>query len=717
MDEAELTRKAVEEIMREMQMEKDRSQMPQIQERKKNPLGPKPNKDFLGRTINSVMTHNKRQHDQNYKNCQRKLKDLDNDKHDDTLARCKRHKYRGHRKERRKRKCSQSSQSSSDSDSSSTSSSEDEKYRKKSKKLKKRKKKKCEKQISSRESSPTTLSSTSCSSFKSSSSECSHEEGNGKKKRKYKKHKNKKHLNIETAQEDYYSELYAAEPMDGNLGLYMNPNMALAAAMAYNHMNNLLQTPTNQPPTTDILKDELAASEENEEQKVDIPSDLSLTYHSSDSGELNVTLNSSSAEEDENGILTFNLSSDEDKGKTSLGKKKCLASARELMRNRKKKISHTSASDDDDDVESVHSHISLEESDVSLGNSANIVHVSILSSSSFDSDCQEVKVEENMTKIAEINSVRETLAIQKEEVESTEPPGEQFKEKLIEITITNEQKDETIDTIDEIYKESAGTTQLMEKDDAEADKHRKENEELSIVKTQNSTEKPKDSMEIHLESTFTNNEENDNAKFELSQNTVSSCPTVAKKDIEVGNCAENEGQSSPEEARIPRDSDCTLQEDDILNDSSITIKCSSEEVKNTNENVSLISVEKNPIKDDNVVEGETMMKTVKRENFNFEQTSDEHNISNSREDDLKSLKPTLALEKDERRHMEKNSCKKEVENVKDDENITTTDEENINKQTENIVEDAAINPEYVKDENAQKCYTINEEYVVDLTED
>ncbi|XP_037827701.1 uncharacterized protein LOC119615782 [Lucilia sericata] len=73
------------------------------------------------------------------------------------------------------------------------------------------------------------------------------------------------------------------------------------AVMAYNQMNHLLQQ--QQRAQQEMVKEEL-------EDSVEIPSDLSLSEHS-ETG-LNISLNSSSAEEDENGILTFKLSSDEE---------------------------------------------------------------------------------------------------------------------------------------------------------------------------------------------------------------------------------------------------------------------------------------------------------------------------------------------------------------------------------------------------------------------
>lgn len=72
MDDTELTRLAIAEIVREMGEVKE----PAVQERKINPIA-KANKRFLGRTLNSVLSHNKRKNDRTQENCRRKLKELD----------------------------------------------------------------------------------------------------------------------------------------------------------------------------------------------------------------------------------------------------------------------------------------------------------------------------------------------------------------------------------------------------------------------------------------------------------------------------------------------------------------------------------------------------------------------------------------------------------------------------------------------------------------
>ncbi|XP_075161548.1 uncharacterized protein LOC142234329 isoform X2 [Haematobia irritans] len=419
MDEAELTRKAVEEIMREMQLEKEQNQLPQIQERKKNPLGPRPNKDFLGRTINSVMTHNKRQNDRNYRNCQRKLKDMDNVSRDDKKSKNKWEKYRVHRKGRRKRNLNN-----------------DEKHhgKKNEKKLRKKEKKK-QKQKKS-DSSDTSSSS----SLSSSTSTSSTESISSRKKRRHKKYKKKNH-NKETPEGAMYSEL-PTDQSDPNMGLYMNTPMAwAAAAMAYNHhMSQLLQS--NCPVTEDFLRDEL--KEESEEEKVDIPSDLSLTYNSNDSEDLNISLNSS-AEEDENGIVTLNLLSDEE-NKGNKNRRELPTNKRDLPNNKRLRRSKTnllssSSETSNGDNESIHSHISLE-SDISLDEAANVVHVSILSSSSSDSDCQEVKIQ------SKSDSSKDRITLDNEK-----------KSGIADDSLHHAQRKEALEDVNETHSNKAGNIQ------------------------------------------------------------------------------------------------------------------------------------------------------------------------------------------------------------------------------------------------------------------
>ncbi|XP_067639503.1 uncharacterized protein [Eurosta solidaginis] len=144
MDDEVLTRMAIDELIREMG---EAPPDPNTRERKINPIA-KPNKRFLGRTLNSIVSHNRREKERTHENCQRKLKELDDnrrkyderelslsssDEEEDRLAtnskeRGKRYKNTSTRKRRSaKRKCgktkkSKSKRRASSSDSSSKSS-------------------------------------------------------------------------------------------------------------------------------------------------------------------------------------------------------------------------------------------------------------------------------------------------------------------------------------------------------------------------------------------------------------------------------------------------------------------------------------------------------------------------------------------------------------------------------------------------------------------
>ncbi|XP_001353485.3 serine/arginine repetitive matrix protein 4 [Drosophila pseudoobscura] len=74
-DGDDLTSQAIAELIREIEGGDARSSSG-VQERKVNPLG-KPNKRFLGRTINTALRHNQRESERMQAECQRKLKDLD----------------------------------------------------------------------------------------------------------------------------------------------------------------------------------------------------------------------------------------------------------------------------------------------------------------------------------------------------------------------------------------------------------------------------------------------------------------------------------------------------------------------------------------------------------------------------------------------------------------------------------------------------------------
>ncbi|XP_017840968.1 arginine/serine-rich coiled-coil protein 2 isoform X2 [Drosophila busckii] len=114
--------------MREMNGQ-DYSTSEKPQERKINPLG-KPNKRFLGRTLNNVIRHNQRETERTQMNCLQKLQDLDDryerrrsnnfyfrrefcERQEDTGSSRSRSRKRSHRKRHRKNKSSSRSRSRS----------------------------------------------------------------------------------------------------------------------------------------------------------------------------------------------------------------------------------------------------------------------------------------------------------------------------------------------------------------------------------------------------------------------------------------------------------------------------------------------------------------------------------------------------------------------------------------------------------------------------
>ncbi|KAL7731320.1 hypothetical protein ACLKA6_012805 [Drosophila palustris] len=226
MDDAELTSQAIAELMRDMPGQNNQANLGP-QERKINPLG-KPNKRFLGRTINSALRHNKREIERTYASCQQKLRELDDRnerrKRNDFYTRntrenvdrrsARKSRSRKKSKKRRSRDYSRSSSRSSVRESRSRSRRHKKKHKKKEKKVKKRRRR--------------------CSSISS--------EG---------EHKNSENCeDIKPASSEYY--------------VHSN-NMALAVAMAYSQAMSAQQRQINDPsrpasPLSDIL-DELMSEE------------------------------------------------------------------------------------------------------------------------------------------------------------------------------------------------------------------------------------------------------------------------------------------------------------------------------------------------------------------------------------------------------------------------------------------------------------------------
>ncbi|XP_019844931.3 uncharacterized protein LOC105223683 [Bactrocera dorsalis] len=293
MDDAELTRLAIAEIVREMGEIKE----PAVQERKINPIA-KPNKRFLGRTLNSVLSHNKRKNDRTRENCRRKLKELD---------------------ERREKINRLNSRSRSGSWELVLSSSSDEhdskevrKQRKlknnKHKKVKKRKHKSKKKRRARSSSSSSSDESSSVSSSTTSSSSCRSKKSKLRKKSKSKK---RKILQPEMNINEFATEEVYYEP-DINAAMEFGAAMEFdAALMANNYRHHQMQQMLyynalmagHQATEIEALKEELQISDaevtETQKEKASIcsaVSSLNLNESDSDGSEvLQISLSSATS--------------------------------------------------------------------------------------------------------------------------------------------------------------------------------------------------------------------------------------------------------------------------------------------------------------------------------------------------------------------------------------------------------------------------------------
>ncbi|XP_017041555.1 peptidyl-prolyl cis-trans isomerase G [Drosophila ficusphila] len=268
MDSPELTNQAIAELMREIEGQKSGLNTQTQRERKLNPLG-KPNKRFLGRTINTAIRHNKRENERTQANCQKKLQDLDD------IYERRKSNYFYNRDAGRNRSVDRSrSRSSSRSRRRSHS-------RGRSKKSKKRR---------SRRRSSSSRS-------RSSSHSRSRSHRRKKHKKKAKKHKRSKRSRRKS------SSSWDREIPPNNLiappsEIYLNHSkqMALAVAMAYSQVlnaNNQSRESNIRPssPLSDIVR-ELMSDEEQE--KSDKPNALSILSSDEEKTVLTIDVSSSS---------------------------------------------------------------------------------------------------------------------------------------------------------------------------------------------------------------------------------------------------------------------------------------------------------------------------------------------------------------------------------------------------------------------------------------
>lgn len=281
---------AIEEIVREMHEAKEQEQLPTV-ERKVNPLG-KPNKRFLGRTINSMLTHNKRENDRKRANCRRKLKELD-----ERAQRRARNDYFSGKKKKYKRK-NESSESENSRVIYSSSSSDDNERSKKKKRKKKQKKKKHKKHSCSR-----TKSGSSTRSFRN-GGESDAQDASHLAEDEHHLAQDAHHLDNVNSSAIAYTSLDHYE--QANLQQY-----TAAVTAAYNQMGHIYSTMFRAATAgypTEIVKTV------PDRRKNDSSNSSVLSISLSDESLPSTSSSLPSLEAYENGILTIKVSSDESQG-------------------------------------------------------------------------------------------------------------------------------------------------------------------------------------------------------------------------------------------------------------------------------------------------------------------------------------------------------------------------------------------------------------------
>ncbi|KAH8315522.1 hypothetical protein KR059_000593 [Drosophila kikkawai] len=240
-------------------------------ERKVNPLG-KANKRFLGRTINTVIRHNRREKERTQANCRQKLKDLD-----DIYERRKSNKFYNRDASRNSRRSRSRSRSHSSSRSCSR------------RRVKKSKKRRSRKKSSSRSS-------------RSPSRSPSRSHRRKKNKRKTRKHRKPHHRSRRRSSSnsrDRNSSPSVARPPavspPSELYLEHSKQMALAVAMAYGQVlkaNNPAAKERESSPMSDIVNELMSDGEEENPNQMD-----ALSISSSDIADNVLTIDLSSSSE------------------------------------------------------------------------------------------------------------------------------------------------------------------------------------------------------------------------------------------------------------------------------------------------------------------------------------------------------------------------------------------------------------------------------------
>ncbi|EDW70368.2 arginine and glutamate-rich protein 1 [Drosophila virilis] len=255
MDDPALTSQAIAELMREFPSNNGKASY-EPQERKINPLG-KPNKKFLGRTINTALWHNKRAIERTQASCQQKLQELD-----DRYERRKTNAFYSHNKK-------------------------EESYGRRERKSRSRKK------LRKRHKSRSTSS-------ESRSRSRSHKKKHKKKHSKFKRRQRRRRSSCSSSSEAAPPAKTADELTVPRPEYYVHSNnLALAMAMAYSQTLFAHQTPANKPhspasPSSDIIR-ELMSDEETMKQEIESDT-LSIASSSEEVPEI-VTIDVSSQDE------------------------------------------------------------------------------------------------------------------------------------------------------------------------------------------------------------------------------------------------------------------------------------------------------------------------------------------------------------------------------------------------------------------------------------
>ncbi|XP_017107527.2 arginine/serine-rich coiled-coil protein 2 [Drosophila bipectinata] len=316
MSDSELTDRAIAELMRELDAQNPSHANKTQCERKVNPLG-KTNKRFLGRTINNALSHNKREKERTAANCQRKLKDLDEQRKVNQLYHRNRSTSRSTSR-RLSRSRSRSRNRSVEKRRSRTRSRSRSPHRRRSKKKSKRSRRK-ERKRSVRSRSR----STSRSSYRSRSSRRKKHKKSSKKHKKNRRRprsslRSRSHSSYET--NPSFNDMQPVPP-PSEVFLDHSKQMALVVAMAYSQaLNTKIQRNDEErasSPLSDIVKELMSDDDESKNMSLEClsissneePTNL-LTIDVSSNSEGNEDSESSDSESQSSSCIELDSTSD-----------------------------------------------------------------------------------------------------------------------------------------------------------------------------------------------------------------------------------------------------------------------------------------------------------------------------------------------------------------------------------------------------------------------